>query len=355
MVLLNAHILLRIVLPISILLMAGCSTLGYFAQSIGGQMAVWEKEQPIDELLADANTPQPLREKLTTVLAIREFATENLALPDNDSFRSYADLQRPFVVWNVFAAQPFEMSLRRWCFPFAGCVAYRGYFSKTDAQNYAQQLVSEGLETYVSGVAAYSTLGWFDDPLLNTVVNRSPARIAGLIFHELAHQQLYVEGDTTFNEGFASTVEQEGVRRWLALHGSEEQREDYARFQQRQNDFVDLITQTRDKLQVLYEQPLSVAEMQAAKTVIQAELRLQYQQLKKQWGVSVDNSAGYDAWFAQDLNNAQLAAVTTYRDHVPAFQRLLAQQGGDMSAFYRACARLGEMPKEERGVVLAGL
>jgi len=331
--------------------LGGCSTLGYYAQSIDGQMEVWDKQQPITELLAAPDTPEPLREKLQTVLTIREFAITELALPDNDSFRSYADLQRPFVVWNVFAAKPFEMSLQRWCFPFAGCVGYRGYFSKTDAQNFAEQIAREGLETYVSGVAAYSTLGWFDDPLLNTVINRQPARIAGLIFHELAHQQLYVEDDTAFNEGFASTVELEGVRRWLALHGDEQQRRAYAQFRQRQDDFVTVVTAARDRLQELYKQPLAEADMRDRKMAIKAKLRQQYQQLKEQWA----GYDGYDAWFAQDLNNAQLAAVTTYRDNVPAFQRLLAAQGGDMAAFYRACVELGEMPAEQRTLALAAL
>lgn len=331
--------------------LSGCATLGYYAQSISGQMEVWDKEQPISELLAAADTPDPLREKLQTVLAIREFASSELALPDNDSYRSYADLQRPFVVWNVFAAQPFSVSLKRWCFPFAGCVGYRGYFAKADAQDFAQQIAGKGLETYVSGTAAYSTLGWFDDPLLNTVMKRSPARIAGLIFHELAHQQLYVEGDTAFNEGFASTVELEGVRRWLAAHGNEEQRQADAQFRQRQDGFVELVTRTRNQLQTLYGQSLPVADMQTRKTAIKAEMRQQYQQLKKHWG----GYEGYDSWFAQDLNNAQLAAVTTYRDHVPAFQRLLAQQGGNLDEFYRACATLGEIPKSERELVLAGL
>ena len=336
-----------------LLVLSGCATLGYYAQSIGGQMAVWDKEQSIDELLAAPSTAGPLRGKLQTVLAIREFASSALALPENDSYRSYADLQRPYVVWNVFAAQPFEMSLKRWCFPFAGCVGYRGYFSKTDAEDFAQQVAREGLETYVSGVAAYSTLGWFDDPLLSTVMKRSPARIAGLIFHELAHQQLYVEGDTAFNEGFATTVQLEGVRRWLDKNGDEQQRQDYAQFQRQQNDFVTLVIEARDKLQTIYGQPLPVAEMVAHKKTIKTELKQQYQQLKKQWDIPVAKSTGYDAWFAQDLNNAQLAAVTTYRDYVPAFQRLLAKQGGDLAAFYRASAELGEMPKEKRSTVLA--
>jgi len=331
-----------------LLIVSGCATLGYYGQSIGGQWEVWDKSQPIDELLAMPDMADPLREKLQMVLEIRDFASNELALPDNDSYRSYADLQRPFVVWNVFAAKSFKMDLKRWCFPFAGCVGYRGYFARGDAQAFADQLAGEGLDVYIGGVAAYSTLGWFDDPLLNTVLQRSPARIAGLIFHELAHQQLYVEGDTAFNEGFATTVQLEGVRRWLEKHGDQQQRRDYAQFRQRQDAFVVLVTSVRDQLQALYAEALDEAVMQTRKTAIQTGLRQQYQQLKKQWG----GYAGYDAWFAQDLNNAQLAAVTTYRDHVPVFQRLLARQQGDMVAFYRACAALGEMSEEDRGRML---
>ncbi len=338
----------RTLLLCILLLISGCATLGYYGQSIGGQWEVWDKSRPIDEWLTTLDTADPLREKLQMVLEIRDFASNELALPDNDSYRSYADLQRPFVVWNVFAAKPFKMDLKRWCFPFAGCVGYRGYFAQADARAFADQLVAEGLDVYIGGVAAYSTLGWFDDPLLNTVLQRSPARIAGLIFHELAHQQLYVEGDTAFNEGFATTVQLEGVRRWLEKHGNPQQRQDYAQFQQRQDDFVVLVTRARNRLQALYAETLDETEMQARKIAIQAGLRQQYQQMKKQWG----GYAGYDAWFAQDLNNAQLAAVTTYRDHVPVFQRLLAEQQGDMTAFYRACAALGEMSVEERGRVL---
>ncbi len=328
--------------------LSGCASLDYYAQSIGGQWEVWRKSQPINQVLAAPDTPDILRKKLQTVLAIRDFAGTAMALPDNNSYRHYADLQRPFVVWNVFAAEHFSVSLRRWCFPFAGCVGYRGYFSETDARQFAAQLTAEGMDVYVGGVAAYSTLGWFDDPVLNTVLSRSSARLAGLIFHELAHQQLYVEGDTAFNEGFATTVELEGVRRWLAANGDDAQRQAYQKFRQRQNDFVALVTRTRDKLQTLYGQALNAAEMQNQKTAVQTELRREYQQLKKQWG----GYAGYDAWFAQDVNNAQLAAVTTYQDSVPMFQRLLAEQGGDMAAFYRAAAALGEIPLVDREKVL---
>jgi predicted aminopeptidase len=346
--LVTGRFLRRTPLLLLILMLGGCATLGYYGQSIGGQWEVWEKEQPIDELLAAPDTPAELREKLQSVLRIRDFASNELALPENDSYRSYADLQRPYVVWNVFAAKPYELTLKRWCFLFAGCVGYRGYFSQAAAEEFAGKLVDEGLEVYVGGVAAYSTLGWFDDPLLNTVVNRSSARIAGLLFHELAHQQLYVEGDTSFNEGFATTVQLEGVRRWLEQNGNEQQRQDYVQFQRRQNDFVTLVTQARDRLQAMYQQGLSEAEMSARKVVIKAELREQYQRLKKTWG----GYKGYDEWFAQDLNNAQLAAVTTYRDRVSAFQRLLAKHDGDLVAFYRACAELGEMAEEERVALL---
>ncbi len=339
----------RTLLLCTLLVVSGCATLGYYGQSIGGQWEVWDKSKSIDEILAAPDTADPLREKLQMVLDVRDFASSELALPDNDSYRSYADLQRPFVVWNVFAAKPFELNLKRWCFPFAGCVGYRGYFAQADAQAFADQLAAEGLDVYIGGVAAYSTLGWFDDPLLNTVLQRSPARIAGLIFHELAHQQLYVEDDTAFNEGFATTVQLEGVRRWLEKHGNQQQRQEYAQSRQRQDEFVVLVTGVRDQLQALYAEALDETEMQIRKTAIQAGLRQQYQQLKKQWG----GYAGYDAWFAQDLNNAQLAAVTTYRDHVPVFQRLLAEQQGDLAAFYRACAALGEMSVEERKQVLA--
>lgn len=331
-----------------LLVLTGCNSIGYYAQSIGGQWEVLNKRQLISTLLENPDTPEPLHKKLQAILRIRDFATRELNLPNNDSYRSYADLQRPYVVWNVFAAPPLELELQRWCFPFAGCVGYRGYFAEADAQSFAAQLNSEGMETYVSGVAAYSTLGWFDDPVLNTILNRSEARIAGLIFHELAHQQLYVEGDTAFNEAFAVTVELEGVRRWLALKNDPQQAEAYALFHQRQDEFVTLVTRARDQLKVMYKQPLSNTEKQQRKAIIQTRLREQYASLKHQWG----GYAGYDEWFAKGLNNAQLGAVTTYRDHVPALQRLLEKQNGDLAAFYRACEQLGKMSEDKRAAAL---
>jgi len=331
-----------------VLALGGC---GYYAQSIRGQWELISKRQSIEALLADPQTPAALREKLRRVQQIRHFAGVQLALPDNGSYRDYADLGRPFVVWNVFAARPLSMRLETWCFPVAGCVGYRGYFDEAEARIYAATLAAQGLETHVAGISAYSTLGWFDDPLLNTVMARSEARLAGLIFHELAHQRVYVQGDTAFNEAFASAVEQEGVRRWLAQNGDVRQKVEDARFRRRQDDFVDLVTATRDRLAVLYASDLPEAKKHARKAQIIAELRTAYAVLKRRWG----GYAGYDAWFAGPLNNPQLAAVTTYRDGVPAFQALLRELGGDLEAFYQKVEALGELPVQERQIRLRHL
>lgn len=343
------HCLTRLFLLVLLIpSLVGC---GYYGQSIRGQWELISKRQSIEALLADPQTPAMLRKKLHRVQQIRRFASVQLALPDNGSYRDYADLGRPFVVWNVFAARPLSMRLETWCFPVAGCVGYRGYFDETEARAYAATLVAQGLEIHVAGIGAYSTLGWFDDPLLNTVMGRSEARLAGLIFHELAHQRVYVPGDTAFNEAFASAVEQEGVRRWLTQNGDVQQIMDDARFRQHQGDFVDLVTATRDRLAGLYASELPEAQQSARKAQITGELRTGYAALKRRWG----GYAGYDAWFSGPLNNPQLAAVTTYRDGVPAFQALLAEQGGDLPAFYRAAEALGELSEKERQARLQGL
>jgi len=343
------HRLTRLILlALLVLALGGC---GYYGQSIRGQWELISKRQPIEALLADPQTPAALREKLRRVQQIRHFASVQLALPDNGSYRDYADLGRPFVVWNVFAARPLSMQLETWCFPVAGCVGYRGYFDEAEAQAYASSLAEQGLETRVAGISAYSTLGWFDDPLLNTVMGRPEARLAGLIFHELAHQRVYVQDDTAFNEAFASAVEEEGVRRWLAQNGDVQQKLEHARFRRRQADFVDLVTGTRDRLAALYASELPEVKKYARKAQLISELRSGYAALKQRWG----GYAGYDTWFSGPLNNPQLAAVTTYRDGVPAFQALLREQGGDLEAFYRAVEVLGELPVEERQARLQGL
>ncbi|MBN9428991.1 MAG: aminopeptidase [Burkholderiales bacterium] len=327
----------------------------YYWQSAAGHLSVMRQAQPIDALLADPATDARLREKLALVVEIRRFASASLGLPDNGSYLRYADLKRPFVIWNVFATPPLSLKLQQWCFPVAGCVSYRGYYDREQADAYAQRLRDEGLEAYVGGVPAYSTLGWFDDPVLNTFIGQPEGELARLVFHELAHQQLYVKNDSMFNESFATTVEQIGVERWLAAreaqgHGSAA-REAWQRHAPRRTQFIALLKRHREALQAVYESPLSDAEKLAAKTATFEALRRDYAQLRAEWG----GYAGYDRWFAQPLTNAHLASVSTYTELVPAFRALLAAQGGDLPRFYAQAAHIGALPRPEREAALAAL
>lgn len=339
------------VLLVTLLTLSACANFSYYAQSLTGQLEVLSKRQPISRLLHAPDTPAPLKARLAEVLDIRQFAVQTLHLPDNASYRSYADLSRPYVVWNVVATPAFSLQALRWCFPFAGCLSYRGYFDKQRAQAFAHDLQQRGDDVAVLGVPAYSTLGWFDDPVLNTVVDWPEPRLAGLVFHELAHQELYVRDDSTFNESFAVTVEEEGVRRWL------EQRHETAALQQyhlektRQSEFLQLIDATRAELGRVYAAPLSDSARSKAKAQAFAMLQNHYQQLKREW----HGYAGYDRWFARPLNNADIAALHTYHADVPAFQALLAQQGGDLPAFYAAARRLAQLSPAARSAALRAL
>jgi len=325
-------------------ILSACSTLGYYAQSVSGQLGVLARRQPITQLVQDDTQPPQLRDKLETVVRIRRFASVVLELPDNDSYTSYVQLERPYVVWNVFAAPEFSLQPREWCFPVAGCVRYRGYFRESAARDYASGLAAAGYDTYVGGSAAYSTLGWFDDPVFSSLIGFSNARLAGVIFHELAHQQLYIEDDTAFNEGFAMTVELEGVAVWLKSNANAAEAAEYAVFLARQEDFLALVQRTREQLQTLYESDATPEEKRRGKARLFADMRSAYELLKNSWG----GYNGYDAWFADGLNNAKLAAVSTYRDYVPGFRQLFQQNGGDFAAFYRAAAVIGALPKEQR-------
>lgn len=326
----------------------GCANLGYYAQALNGQLEVYSKTRTIENVIADGNTDPRLRDKLSEVLQIRAFASRELGLPDNGSYRSYADLKRPYVLWNVFATAEFSLKPTEWCFMIAGCVAYRGYFSKQDAEAFAAQLRADGADVYVGGVTAYSTLGWFSDPLLNTIINRSMPDIAGLIFHELAHQRMYVRGDTAFSESFAMAVELEGIRRWLKANGTESEYEKYAAQQKRREEFASLVLKHRDRLEALYESGAGLAEKRAGKLQIFAEMRAEYEQVKARW----NGYSGYDNWFAQDLNNAHLTSLGVYHRHVPAFQAILARHHGDLVAFYRTVDELGRLPAIERVAAL---
>ena len=263
-------------------LLAGCGSLGYYVQSIDGQMKLLQARRPIADVIADPATPPPLKAKLERVLAIRDFASRELKLPDNPSYRNYADLQRPFVVWNVFAAAEFSVKPREWCFLIVGCVGYRGYFAQAGAEAYTRELRGEGLDVFVSGVPAYSTLGWFDDPVLNTFINYPEHALSRLIFHELAHQVVYVKGDTGFNESFAAAVETEGVRRWIARNGDDTMRADFERAQQRRTQFRELLSKYRERLAALYRLPIAPEEMRVRKAQAFSDLQRDYGLLKSQ-------------------------------------------------------------------------
>src|SRR5574337_182879 len=328
---------------------SGCADLGYLAQSVGGHLALLEQARPIEDWLADPSTPEKLRERLRLAQRLREFAVTDLHLPDNASYRRYADLHRSAAVWNVVAAPELSLTLKTWCYPLFGCAAYRGYFHRADAQQQAQQLRTEGWEVTVYGVPAYSTLGWSNwlggDPLLNTFVLGPEAELARLIFHELAHQVAYARGDTTFNESFATTVERVGLQRWQAATGVSI--EDPAAAARR-HDFRALTGQTRDALAQLYDSDLSDGAKRARKAELLAQMRQAYVALKTdRWG----GYAGYDAWFA-NANNASLGLLATYDALVPAFERLLARLGGDLPRFYAEVRRLAGLPGAQRQATL---
>jgi predicted aminopeptidase len=327
---------------------AGCATMGYYLQAFNGQMELTRKARPIPQVLDDERTPADLKVRLERVQEIRTFASHDLALPDNGSYRRYADLQRPYVVWNVFATEELSVAPRQWCFPIAGCVGYRGYFAQDAADAFAAQQRGEGLDAYVGGVPAYSTLGWMDDPVLNTFVRYPDTEIARLVFHELAHQVVYLPGDSTFNESFATTVELEGVKRWLAAQGTPEQLAAFQAAQARKRDFAELVARYRDRLELLYASGSDATAMRSAKASAFEQMRADYRTLREQWG----GFAGYDWWFEQPLNNAQLAFVAMYTQLVPGFQRLLADSGGDLPRFYQAVKTLAKMPEQERLALL---
>lgn len=325
-----------------LLVLAGCSQLRELPHLAAGQWQLLQARQPIERLLADPAQPARLQARLRQALAARDFASRALALPDNGSYRSYVELGRPHVVWNLFAAPAYSLAPLTHCFPLAGCVAYRGYFEPGRARGAAALLRQQGWDTAVLGVDAYSTLGWFADPLLSSMLRRDDEQLAGLIFHELAHQRLYLPGDTAFSESYASFVEREGLRQWRAARGLAvaDGRDERLREQ-----FVGLILASRLRLEALYARDLPAADMEAGKQAEFARLRGQYRQLRDgPWG----GDRRYDAWMAAPLNNARLLPFGLYEHWVPAFERLFAEQGGDWPRFHREVERLMRLPDADR-------
>ncbi|RWC11602.1 MAG: aminopeptidase [Mesorhizobium sp.] len=327
----------------------GCTSISYYAQSLEGHVEIMAARKNVGKLIRDPSTPKALRAKLTSATAIRRFATEELALPDNSSYRSYVDVGRNDVTLAVFAAPQFSLAPVTWCFPVFGCVPYKGYFSRKDALENAAALQRQGLDVYVTGITAYSTLGWFSDPLLSTMLRQNDTYLASLVFHELAHQKVYVNGDSAFNEAFAVTVETTGTRKWLRATGNRAGLRSYEADRKRKADFLGLISKTRNELKQVYGSPRSPAQMAAAKAATIDRLRMRYRQMRdKRWA----GYWGYDAWFDSPINNAKLAATAVYGEEVPAFLRLFDLCSGNYPRFYASVRRIGALPAPSRAEAL---
>lgn len=324
-------------------LVGGCAD-GYYAQSIGGHLRLMSERQDIATAVTEPGTPSDLAARLSLVTNIVSYAHEQLALPDNGSYRSFVNVDRAFVAWNVIAAPALSLTPIEWCFPVAGCVSYRGYFDEADALAYGDELRAEGNDVLIAGTRAYSTLGWFNDPVPSTILYDPDYLLAGTIFHELAHQRVYIPDDSMFNESYANAVEIAGVEMWLADHGTPQHLEAFRQRQQRQDQFLGLIQETRAELRSLYASSLDPETMLARKADIYESLRSSYARLKVSWG----GYSGYDRWFEHDLNNAKLALVATYTLLTEGFLVLLASVNGDWEAFHTAVSALAALPQAER-------
>ena len=327
----------------------GCESSHYYYQIAEGHLKIMAAREPIQNLIESDKLAAKEKKQLKRVLALRSYAETELQLPVGDHYSEYVDLKRSHVIWNVIAAPEFSMTPQKWCFPIAGCVNYKGYFSEADAKGYAAQLKGNNLDTYVGGVAAYSTLGWFDDPVLNTFLFRGDASLAGLLFHELSHKLLYIKGDSVFNESFATTVEIEGLMRWLRTQSKDELLAKHLTKKKRHQQFIDLILQHRKRRIMLYNSDIDDAQKRLQKQQYITVLREEYQQLKEHtW----HGYSGYDKWFEGPLNNAQLSTIATYNSLVAGLQGLLEQNNHDLSAFYQQCKALIELDKKARHVYL---
>ncbi len=344
--------LVRVTLCLLVLsFVGGCAQSSYYLQLMNGHFQIMRSARPTRQWLADDTVRPELKQRLELAQRIRDFAVTELQLPDNSSYRYFADLDRRYALWNVVAAPTFSLELKTWCFPVTGCVTYRGYFDQERARAQATALQDQGLEVHVYGVPMYSTLGWLEwaggDPLLNTVIAYPEGELARIIFHELAHQIVYVQGDTMFNESFATAVERLGTARWLELHGSVPARREYAEFEGRRRQFKAISTATRERLRCIYGVKGSSAadrpSLLAAKHRAFEDFRDEYAKLKSSWG----GYRGFDAWVA-DVNNASFGAQAAYDQMVPAFEALFAREGGDWRCFYDAIRSLAQLPRQAR-------
>lgn len=334
------------ILPFALvlLLLSSCSEREYLLQSARGQWDVMSRARPIQDVLAQDDVTEDLREQLLKVVSLRKFAVESLNLPDSGSYKEYADLERPYAVWNLVVAPELSLELNRWCFPIAGCVTYRGYFDESTASAFSEEFSAQGFDVDVYGVQAYSTLNWFDDPVLNTFLVNDDLRLASLLFHEMAHQIVYVKNDTAFNESYAKTVELEGLRRWLQFSGSDDLWQQCLTRESHSKSFHGFLAGVRAELKQVYDSTLNDDQKRSAKQKVFQEAYVQYEHLKTGWG----GYDGYDSWMKRGLNNARLSSMATYHDLVPAFQALLRHVGSDLDKFYIEVKDLSTLPGDER-------
>lgn len=331
--------------------LAGCTSVSYYAKSLDGHLQIMTARQNVERLIDKPTTPEPLRNRMAAAREIRQFAVTELDLPDNNSYRTYVDIGRDYVTWAVFAAPEFSLAPHIKCFPVFGCVPYQGFFNPKDAVREARKLEDEGFDVHISGVNAYSTLGLTSDPLLSTMFRFDRTYLAGIVFHELAHQRVYVKGDSAFNESFAVTVETTGVQKYLRAHGDSAALRAYQRDRQRQADVLRLVDGAKRELDKIYRSTGTPEEKRAAKTAAIERLRAKYRKLRDtRWGGNRD----YDQWFDTPINNAKLAATSVYNDQVPAFERLFELCGKDYPRFYDAVAGYGALAQDKRMDALKG-
>lgn len=330
--------------------LTGCGNLGYYWQSATGHLQMMSAAKPVEDWISAEGSPDRLKSRLALSQRIRNFAVAELKLPDNPSYRRYADLRRGAVVWNVVAAPAYSVTLKNWCFPVTGCVTYKGYFDEAKARAEATELTAQGYESNVYPVPAYSTLGWMNwaggDPLLNTFIHYPEGELARLLFHELAHQVVYAKHDTMFNESFATAVERLGGARWLATQAGEPARKEYAEFNARRIEFRALALETRKQLESIYERAQG-AERDRLKQEAMRDFRARYAKLRESWGGDAARYRGFDLW-VERANNASFGAQAAYDELVPGFEALFQREGQDWERFYDAVKRLAELPKEER-------
>ncbi len=333
----------QLLMALSLLLLNGCAV-GYYWQAGVGHLRIVNGQEPIATVLENPQLAPPVRSRLQVSQQAVEFAHATLRLPANGSYSGYYNTGAPYVVWNVFAAPELSLEPRTWCFPVAGCIAYRGYFKEGAADKYADRLAARGDDVFVGGITAYSTLGRFRDPVLNTMLTQPEPEFVGLLFHELAHQRLYVQDDSAFNEAFATAVEIEGLRRWQLQNEKPIAADDG----EQRAAVLNLLRAARQQLNTIYASDRDASAKREAKQQVLEDLSGAYGLLVDEWQSAGLQGQPYARLFRQGLNNASLAAIATYDDYVPAFDELLQQCGAWLACFYVRADALAALAPTER-------